>query len=860
MNQTPQTQSSKLAWLSALLLVLAVVFAYQPAWDAGFIWDDDHYVTQNELLSAPDGLKRIWFSTDSPSQYFPLVYTTFRLEHALWGLHAPAFHWVNILLHAVNALLVWRLLRQLGVPGAWLGAAIFALHPVQAESVAWITELKNVQSLFFFLLALLAWVKFTGEKPSWRWYAVAIVCHALALFSKTTACTFPAAQLLVLWLLRKPIDLKRWAQVAPFVAMGIVMGVVSIWWERNHQGTVGDTYTIGWMERFLVAGRAVWFYLGKLLWPANLTFNYPLWDIRAGDPFAYLWLLAGCAAAVAIYFARRFAGRSVEVAAVFFVATLVPMIGFFMMYTFRYTFVADHYQYVAMLGPAALFAAGLHRALDAVGGRRRAVLPLVCAALVLALGTLTWRQARMYEDLETLWRVTVERNPDSHMGHNNLGAIYLGRGQIDDAIRHFERALEILPSHGNAHGNLGHALMEKGRFDAALASFQKSVEVEPTNAKAHSDLGYALLQAGRLDDAIAHCEKAVAIEPKAAEAQNMLSVVYLQAGRLDDAIAHAREALRLQAGFAEAHHNLALGLSRHGQLEPATAHFQSALKIAPDFTDAHLNFGYTLLAVGRADEAIGHFRRAAELQPQSARILASLGGALCQTGRADEGLAILRQVLEREPDFVDAHYMLAVALGQSGQWEEALRSFRKITGLQPGNPEAHNNLGWALLQAGRVDDAIRAFETVLKLQPDFAMGHSNLATALLRKGEAKAAIARYQSFLEQQPDHPFALADLAWVLATWPEDAVRNGARALELAQRANRLSGGEDPNVLRALAAAYAEGGRFAEAISTARRGAELADAQSNAPLGEALRAQLKAYEAGSPFREPARPPARAN
>ena len=208
-----------------LLLVAATILAYQPAWHAGFIWDDDDYVTNNPLLTAPDGLKRIWFSLDSPSQYFPLVYTTFRLERALWGLNPSGYHWVNILLHAANALLVWRLLRRLNVPGAWLAAAIFALHPVNVESVAWITELKNVQSMFFCLLALLAWVEFVEERPCWRWYGLALMFYALALFSKTTACTLPAALLLILWLKRKPINRPRLAQCSlPGVGRGDGIG------------------------------------------------------------------------------------------------------------------------------------------------------------------------------------------------------------------------------------------------------------------------------------------------------------------------------------------------------------------------------------------------------------------------------------------------------------------------------------------------------------------------------------------------------------------------------------------------------------------------------------------------------------
>ncbi len=254
-------------WLLGLLLIAATVLVYQQAWHAGFIWDDDVYVTENKLLTAPDGLKRIWFSLESPSQYFPLVYTSFRLEHALWGLHPAGYHWVNILLHAANALLVWRLLVVLRVRGAWLAAAIFALHPVHVESVAWITERKNVLMGLFFLLALLAWVKFVeaSSRQRWKFYGLALVFYALALFSKTTACTLPAALLLILWLKGTRIDWRRLAQVVPFVVLGIGMGLVTVWWERYHQGTQGELFQIGLPERILVACRALWFYAGKLV-------------------------------------------------------------------------------------------------------------------------------------------------------------------------------------------------------------------------------------------------------------------------------------------------------------------------------------------------------------------------------------------------------------------------------------------------------------------------------------------------------------------------------------------------------------------------------------------------------------------
>ena len=344
----------------ALLLVVTTILAYQPAWHGGFIWDDDAYITNNELLTAPDGLRRIWFSLDSPSQYFPLVYTMFRFEHSWWGLNPTGYHVVNILLHIANALLLWGLLARLRVPGAWVAGAIFALHPVQVESVAWITERKNVLMGFFFLLTIRAWVEFVDEQTKHRWffYVLALVLYALALFSKTTACTLPAALLLILWLQGRRINQRRLLQLVPFVVLALGMGLLTVWWERYHQGTHGPLFAISPLERLLIASRAIWFYLGKLFWPSNLTFIYPRWHITPSNLLNYAPFLGIAGLGAAIYLTRRYLGRGVEAAMLFFGATLGPVLGFIMLYTFRYTFVADHYQYLASIGPIALVCAG----------------------------------------------------------------------------------------------------------------------------------------------------------------------------------------------------------------------------------------------------------------------------------------------------------------------------------------------------------------------------------------------------------------------------------------------------------------------------------------------------------------------
>jgi len=732
--------------LPSLLLVAATLLVYLPAWNGKPIWDDDFYVTNNPLLAAPDGLRRIWFSTDSPSQYFPLTYTVLRMEHSLWGLNPAGYHSVNILLHAINALLVWLLLKRLSVPGAWLAAALFALHPVQVESVAWITELKSVLSLFFILLTLFCWVEFIGERAKRFWYWLALVFYALALFSKTTACTLPAALLLILWLKTKPIDWRRLAQMVPFLAMGLGMGLLTMWWERFHQGTQGKQFSMGLPERILVASHALWFYAGKLFWPVNLTFMYPRWTIEPANPWGYGWLAMGIGLCAAIYFTRRFFGRSVEVATLFYVATLSPLLGFVTVYTFRYTFVADHYQYVASIGLIALAAAGI-----TIAFKTRPFLKLACCgALLLTLGMLTWRQAGMYTDIETLWRTTIAKNSNAFLAYNNLGIILSGKGQMDAAVADFQKALEINPGFFEAQSNLGNALLQKGRVAEARDHFKKAVEINPDSAVSHYNLGNALLGMGQLDGAMVQF----------------------------------RKALEIQTDYAEAHNNLGVVLLRKGQPEEeAMLQFQEALKLNPDYAEAHYNLGAVFGVRGRLDEAVEQYRIAIQLKP----------------------------------DYADAQ----------------------------------GNLANVLATQGKLDEAVKAYQQTLELVPKSAQAHFRFGQALQGQRNFEAAIQEYQQALDLAPQHLPAHLGLAWLLATCPEASLRDGGRAVKLAQQAERLGRGESPQILDTLAAAYAEAGQFGEAVETAKRALNLTAVQNNQPLAEAIQARLKLYEAGSPYRE---------
>ena len=619
------------ALIFAVVLSAVTIFAYRPAWHGGFLWDDDDYIINNQLLTAPDGWQRIWLSLDSPSQYFPLTYSTFRIEHALWGLNTTGYHWVNLLLHVGNALLVWAVLARLGVPGSWLAALIFALHPVQVESVAWITERKNVLMGFFFLLTLLAWIAFVDERTrrQWIFYCLALIFYVLALSAKATACTLPAALFLILWLQKKPITMRRLMQIVPFVVLGVGMGLLAVWWERYHQGTNRAVFTfLSPIERILVASRAVWFYLSKVFWPSNLTFIYPRWNVSPADLFDYIWLLAGIAAGVAICFFRRYFGRSVEVAAAFFVATLSPVLGFIMLFTFRYTFVADHYQYLACIGPIALASAGIVSLSDKFT-QYRAVIVSAALLVVATLGTLTWRQAATYTDVETLWRTTLTKNPESWMAHTNLGLALFQKGQIDDAIAHYRSALQMQPDWWDAEYNLGAALLAKGQVDEAIPHCEKAVAMRSTDPDAQVSLGNALFQKGRIDEAIAHYQKAITVRPDDFLARYGLGHALLEKGELDNAIQACRSALSLRPLDADCHTTLAIALEERGNPAEAVQHYERALKIAPSSISTLTNLAW-LLATSR-DASLRNGPRAVELAKQADRLVGGTNTLVLRT-------------------------------------------------------------------------------------------------------------------------------------------------------------------------------------------------------------------------------------
>jgi tetratricopeptide (TPR) repeat protein len=512
-------------FIGALTIIIACFTAYIPAIKGGFIWDDDLYVTENPLLTAPNGLYLIWFSFNPPApQYVPLVYTTidttFWIEHKLWGFNPMGYHAVNVAIHIINALLLWTIFRRLSFPGAWFASAVFALHPVQVESAAWITELKNTMMLFFSLLSVLCWIEFAlGNRPTRKaFYKGSILFFVLAFFSKSTACTLPAVLVLILWLKRSPLTLKRWLQVAPFVIIGIAAGLLVMWREQR-LGTGIFNFGIGPAGKLLIAGRALWFYLWKLFWPVNLAFSYPRWHIDPTVIWQYIWPAVSITALVCSWLWRERLGRGVVTAILFFAATLFPMLGFFSLYTFIYSFVADHYQYAACIGPIALVAAGGALVYRRSGKNLKFIILSAAGILILTLWILSWRQCHAYANVETLWLDTLKKNPDAYIAHGKLFKLYYKQGKINKAEFHLEKAIEkasyiktITPcKYALFFLVMGSVLQNSGRPDEAIIYYQKALDIWEHFVLAHYQLGLVLAQNGDIEGARYHFLRALEI-------------------------------------------------------------------------------------------------------------------------------------------------------------------------------------------------------------------------------------------------------------------------------------------------------------------------------------------------------------
>lgn len=626
--------------LAAVALCGAVAAAYWPALHGGLLWDDDGHVTRPGLQSAA-GLLRIWTEPGASQQYYPLLHTAFWLEHRLWGDAVLGYHAANVALHLCASLLFLRVLQRLEVRGAWFAAWAFALHPVCVESVAWISEQKNTLSAVFYFAAALAYLRFDEDRGR-RWYGAASLLFVMALLSKSVTATLPAALLVVAWWRRGRLSFRAdVAPLLPWFGAALASGAVTEWMETHVVGASGGAFSMGAAARVLVAGRALWFYFAKVVWPEGLAFNYPRWAVDPASAAQYLYPVAA-AAALGALLAVRSRTRAPLAAALLFAGTLFPALGFVNVYPFVFSFVADHFQYLA----AALMIAALAGGLAAAAARlpapwRRAGIP-AAAGVLAVLWVLSRGQAGHYRDAETFYRTMLASNPQSWLAHDNLGVVLTREGRDGEAAGHYLAAMQLNPDYPEAFNNYGNLLARAGRWSEAGRAYAGALRARPWFTDAEVNWGNALSEAGRFDEAQAHFRNALAVRP-------------------DD---------------GRAHYGLANALANRGDLGAAVGEYLKAIALYPGQPDAHLNLGLALAKLDRWEEAKAQIREASAERPDRAASYAAM-----------------------------AHAYHALALAQQGRLEGAAAEFREALSGTPGDPEIHYQLAQVLRRLGRLEEA-----------------------------------------------------------------------------------------------------------------------------------------------------------
>ena len=677
---TQARRDAKRNLLLALLLLALAVVVYIPALNGAFLWDDAVMVRGNQLVTGEMSLKTIWFKTD-----FPLSLIFLWIEWLLFGSKTLGYHVVNVLLHGCAAVLLWRVLRTLRIHGAWLAGAIFAVHPVCAASVAWISELKNTLSAVLFLLSALLYfqsddskLKTQNSKLNLK-YWLALLAFLLALLAKTSTVALPVVLLAIVWWKKNQLTQRDFLRTAPFFLLALAFGLLTIHLQ-SHGAIAGEkVQSENLPGRVAGAGYAVWFYLYKTFLPVNLSMIYPRWEIDVRSALVYLPDLFLIALAVLFWRKRRSWGHPTLAVLIVFAALLFPALGFFDMYFLVYSRVSDHFQYIALLGVIAFVAAALESKLQP------AAFKLVAIAIVLVLGVLTFERAKVFQNEETLWSDTLKKNPQAWCAHNNLGNALFDRGNSADAIGHYLDAMKINPKSPDAHNNLGVTLVKEGRIDDAIEQHFEAVKLQPRQPKYHFNLGAALAKAQRLDEAIAEYRAALNLKPNYADAHNNLSNVLNKQGKSRDALAEGLEALRIRPDFPEAHFNVGNALSSLGKSDEAVAHFSKAIQLRPDFIEAHYVCAMEFARAGNMAGAEPHLREVVRLNPGDALAHSSLGNTLAIQDKLDAAVA---------------EYIIALK-------------------LTAADPETHYNLGLTLVRQGKRGDALKHFAEAVRLKPDY---------------------------------------------------------------------------------------------------------------------------------------------
>lgn len=915
-----RSENRPVLWAS-LMLLLATLAVYWPVLNCDFVnYDDNKYVTENPHVQSGLTLESLrWACTTSyAANWHPLTWLSHMVDCQRFGLKARGHHLTNLVFHLCNTLLLFGVLRRM-TGAIWqsaMVAALFALHPAHVESVAWVAERKDVLSTFFFLLTLWAYARYaevpglksdvwsvTGEeclglgrkseirneqpadrthadqaasfpvarRPSLSsalYYLLALLFFALGLMSKPMLVTLPFLLLLLdYWPLRRfdlstlnyqPSTLRRLLlEKLPFFALSALVSLVTMV-VQGRGGSVVPLEVVTFDWRCLNALVSYLRYAGILLWPHNLAVIYPY---SRGVP-SWLAALAATFLVVFTLLALSFRRRApyFPVGWFWFVGTLVPVIGLVQV---GEQSMADRYTYIPSIGFFLLICWTIPQLLRS--WPLRGPFLIIAAALVLSTcAVLTRRQLGYWRDSIALFEHAIAVTEDNSTAQATLGAALDARNRVDEAVRHYEIALQICPIHVLAHNNFGVALARLGRFDEAIAHYQAALETDPHNGEAHFNLanafnpsyvdprsGAGVGQSHRTDSEQAreHYRAGLRQNANRVEAHVNWGNLELAEGNYEQARAHYEDALQVEPRSWLAHFNLGNLLSTMGKTNEAIASFSQAVECRPGHPEAHIRLANLLAMQGQFKPAVPHFQIAVKLEPGNRLAWNNLGGALAKLGRLDEAARCLGELIRLDPNNPEPHSSLGKILVLQAKPEQAIAEYSEAVRLDPGNPKRHRQLALLLEQQGKREEAVRRFAVVAELEPQAPEAHYDLAVALVKIGKSEQAVAHLREAVRLRPDWVAALNNLAWLLATDARAELRNGAEAVKLAQRACELTGYKEARVLGTLDAAYAEAGQFKEAIETAQKTCELAQASGLKRVAETAQARLELYRAGKPY-----------
>jgi protein O-mannosyl-transferase len=652
------------AWLPQALLIAGItLWIYGPALRGDFIWDDAWYISTNPLLHDSTGLWKFWFQAGSWFEFYPIEETVMWLQWQLWGNDTLGYHLTNVVLHIVSALLIWRLLGKLGVRMAWLGGLLFAVHPANVESVAWMVELKNTLSLPPFLLAMCAWIDYEERKER-RDYLLALGLFLVAMLCKITMAPFPMVILLYAWWKRGRIGWSDVKASAPFLVISVLLieatlGVGRLYGQGIQQGPSEYLPFGGWLTRITLTGLSIAFYFANCLVPVQLEMIHPAWVVDPPSPLQFLPWLALLAIIAWLWAKRKSWGRHAFLGLSFFLINLVPYLAFGVTYFPRDSWVMNHFLYIPMIGLIGVAVAAIGSVQQRVpkAGRLACTAGITMAVVLLAYGAHAYAAA--FTNEETLWSYNLERNPDSSLAEHSLGSYYLGKNRFPEAIAHFREAIRLKPDFDLAYYNLGYVLEKTGHPEEAQELYRKALTFNPGSVNAYLNLGEMLRRNG-----------------KGAEAESL---------------------------------------------------FRQGLKAVPGNPALTIDLAGLLIPSGRAAEALDLYEKAVELHPVVAQLQYSLGIALLQTGNLPEAGEHLAAAVQLDSGMASAHENLGVVLAQMGHLPEAIAQFQAAVAIDEGYVIARNNLAMALVQTGQIPEAIDQFQQVLKIKPDNAQAKAALA-------------------------------------------------------------------------------------------------------------------------------------